>query len=60
MRTQDIFFLEAVVLIAIYFTLGMSQNKFNLKKWKNEDIDNTVLAFIIINVLLLAHTFAFL
>jgi len=58
MRTQDIFFLEAVVLIAIYFTLGMSQNKFNLKRWKDEDIDNTVLAFIIINVLLLAHTFA--
>jgi hypothetical protein len=58
MRTQDIFFIETVVLIAIYFTLGMSQNKFNLKRWKNEDIDNTVLAFIIINVLLLAHTFA--
>jgi hypothetical protein len=58
MRTQDIFFIEAVILIAIYFTLGMSQNKFNLKRWKNEDIDNTVLAFIIINVLLLAHTFA--
>lgn len=58
MRTQDIFFIEAVTLIAIYFTLGMAQNKFNLKKWKNEDIDNTVLAFIIVNVLLLAHTFA--
>ena len=60
MRTQDIFFIEAVVLIAIYFTLGMSQNKFNLKRWKDDDVDNTVLAFIIINVLLLAHTFAFL
>jgi hypothetical protein len=59
MRIQDIFFIEAIVLIAIYFTLGMSQNKFNLKKWKDEDVDNTVLAFIIINVLLLAHTFAF-
>ena len=59
MRTQDIFFIEAVVLIAIYFTLGMAQNKFNLKRWKDEDVDNTVLAFIIINVLLLAHTFAF-
>jgi hypothetical protein len=58
MRTQDIFFIETIILIAIYFTLGMSQNKFNLKRWKNEDIDNTVLAFIIINVLLLAHTFA--
>jgi hypothetical protein len=58
MRTQDIFFIEAITLIVIYFTLGMSQKKFNLKKWKNEDIDNTVLAFIIVNVLMLAHTFA--
>jgi len=58
MRTQDIFFIEAVTLIIIYFTLGMSQNKFNLKKWKNEDIDNCVLAFIIVNVLMLVHTFA--
>ena len=57
MRSQDIFFIEAVILIVIYFTLGMSQNKFNLKRWKNEDIDNTVLAFIIVNVLLLAHIF---
>jgi len=59
MRIQDIFFIEAVTLIAIYFTLGMTQNKFNLKKWKNDDIDNTVLAFIIVNILLLAHTFSF-
>jgi hypothetical protein len=59
MRTQDIFFIEAVTLISIYFTLGMAQNKFNLKKWKDEDIDNCVLAFIIVNVLLLAHTFSY-
>ena len=59
MRTQDIFFIEAVTLVAIYITIGMGQNKLNLKRWKDEDIDNTVLAFIIINVLLLAHTFAF-
>lgn len=57
MRSQDIIFIEAIILIVIYFTLGMSQNKFNLKRWKNEDIDNTVLAFIIVNVLLLAHIF---
>ena len=59
MRTQDIFFIEAVTLIAIYIVIGMGQNKLNLKKWKDEDIDNTVLAFIIINALMLAHTFAF-
>jgi len=59
MRTQDIFFIEAVVLIAIYIVIAMGHNKFNLKKWKNEDVDNCVLAFIIVNVLLLAHTFAF-
>jgi len=58
MRTQDIFFIEAITLIVIYFTLGMGQNKFNLKKWKDEDIDNLVLAFVIVNVLMLAHTFA--
>ena len=57
MITQDIFFIEAVTLIAIYIVIGMGQNKLNLKKWKDEDIDNTVLAFIIINVLLLAHIF---
>ena len=59
MKTQDIFFIEAITLIIIYFTLGMSQNKFNIKKWKDEDVDNCVLAFIIVNVLLLAHTFSF-
>lgn len=59
MRTQDIFFIEAITLIAIYIVIGMGQNKLNLKKWKDEDIDNTVLAFIIINALMLAHTFAF-
>jgi hypothetical protein len=57
MNTQDIFFIEAITLIAIYITIGMGQNKFNLKRWKDEDIDNTVLAFIIVNVLLLVHTF---
>jgi len=59
MTTEDIFFIEAVTLISIYIVIGMGQNKLNLKKWKDEDIDNTVLAFIIVNVLLLAHTFAF-
>jgi hypothetical protein len=59
MRTQDIFFLEAATLISIYIVIGMGQNKLNLKKWKDEDVDNTVLAFIIVNVLLLAHTFSF-
>jgi hypothetical protein len=58
MSTQDIFFIEAITLISIYVTIGMGQNKFNLKRWKDEDIDNTVLAFIIVNVLLLVHTFA--
>ena len=58
MSTQDIFFIEAITLISIYITIGMGQRKFNLKKWKDEDIDNTVLAFIIVNVLLLVHTFA--
>ena len=58
MRTEDIFFIEAIALISIYCTIGMNQNKFNLKRWKDEDIDNCVLAFIIVNVLLLAHTFA--
>lgn len=58
MSTQDIFFIEAITLISIYITIGMGQNKFNLKRWKDEDIDNTVLAFIIVNVLLLVHTFA--
>ena len=58
MSTQDIFFIEAITLISIYVTIGMGQNKFNFKRWKDEDIDNTVLAFIIVNVLLLVHTFA--
>lgn len=55
MKTTDIFFIEAIMLILVYTVTACKERKYNIFKWTGDEIDGAGIGFILSNALFLLY-----